>query len=91
MSEAAIDGVVVGFAMFLLTHLVAAIWFAATMKAEVRSLVADMKVVAEAMKVAATDSTRISLAEEKLMRLDADMREARAQILTAAQNRGDGK
>ena len=89
MNESAFIGAAVVIALFLLSHLGLAIWFASGMTAEVKQIRTDVTAAATAITLMADMNTRISLLEQRMARAETDMRETlkAAALLGAAQKK----
>ncbi len=69
-------GVLVTIAVFLLSHLCVAIWFAAQMRAKIVEIAHDVTEATAAIKDMALMNTRLSVLEQRMSRTEEDTREA---------------
>jgi hypothetical protein len=75
-------GAIVAIAIFLVGHLGVAIWFASSVSGQLKQLTRDMRDTVMEVKAIAKDATRISVLEQRVVTLEADMREARLSVRT---------
>ncbi len=68
--------VLVTIAIFFISHLCLAIWFASQMKAKVIEIANDVTEMTAAIKEMAVMNTRITVLESRMARTEADTREA---------------
>ncbi len=86
MNDGIFIGAAISIGIFLLTHLGVAIWFASKVKTELVHIREDVTEAAEAIKQMATMNTRISVLEQRMNRVESDIREA--LIATALVKKG---